>query len=108
MLHRKTIWIIILSTIIFVGCDKKIERSGVVVDNLTHEPIPGVSIEVYLKNQRRDSLQKKIFTDLNGYFHITEKRSKGLLFQLNKYGYISHVSPLSVENDTIELERSTD
>lgn len=97
-----------LSTTIFVGCDQKIERSGVVVDELTNEPIPEVSIEIYLKNQRRDSLIKKVFTDRNGYFRITEKRSKGLLFELNKIGYISHVNSLSVENDTIELERSTD
>jgi uncharacterized lipoprotein YajG len=108
MFYKSIIGIIILSTILFVGCDQKIERSGVVVDKLTNEPIPNVSIEIYLKNQRRDSLIKKVFTDRNGYFHITEKRSKGQLFELNKIGYISHVNSLSVENDTIELKRSTD
>ena len=106
---EKSITYSLALTIFFmVGCDNKIERSGIVVDELSGEPIEGVSIEVYLKNQRGDSLMKKIFTDHDGYFHIAEKRSKSLDFELNKSGYISHINSLSIESDTIRLEKNTD
>lgn len=107
MLHKSAFLIVFLSTIILVGCNQQIERSGVVIDALTNEPIPEVSIDIYLRNQRRDSLINKVYTDRNGFFHITEKRSKAMLFELSKIGYINHVSSLSVENDTIQLEKST-
>ena len=94
--------------LILVGCDNRIERSGFVIDETTKEPIEGVTIEVYLKAQKGDSLTEKIFTDSTGYFHISEKRDKDVLFEINKRGYISQIHSLSIANDTIRLERSLD
>lgn len=91
-----------------VGCENKIERSGIVVDQQSNEPLENVSIEIYLKHQSRDSLVEKVFTDHKGYFFIGEKRDRDLLFELRKSGYIDFVSSLSVANDTIRLERDTE
>ncbi len=100
--------IIIFTFFIMIGCTEKIERSGIVVDRNTNEPLEGVSIDLYLKYQRRDSLKDNVFTDEKGYFYITEKIDEDELFQLRMDGYIGHVSSLSIENDTIKLERIED
>lgn len=100
--------IIILVLFELVACTTKIERSGVVVDHGTNEPLEGVLIDIYLKHQRRDSLKEKVYTDHKGHFYIREKWSEGSLFELHKSGYISHVNTLSTENDTIKLERHKD
>ncbi|MEZ4932819.1 MAG: hypothetical protein R2788_11955 [Saprospiraceae bacterium] len=96
----------IFLVLIIAGCDHDIERSGVVVDSQTQEPIPGVSVDIYLKDQSGDSLMTKVYTDANGYFHVGEKHSEGKFFLLYKEGYIGFVSKLSVANDTISLEKS--
>ena len=88
-----------------VACTEKIERRGVVVDQSTNKPLMGISIEIYLKYQRRDSLKEKVVTDKNGRFYIKEKIDKEQLFQLRKDGYIGHVNSLSIEHNTILLER---
>ena len=98
-------WIIIFTLFAFVGCVEKIERSGTVVDRHTNEPLKGVSIEIYLKHQRRDSLIEKVVTNNKGQFYISEKIDKEKLFELHMDGYISHVSSLSLKKDTIKLER---
>jgi hypothetical protein len=90
------------------GCINRIERSGVVVDHETNEALEGVNIEIYLKDQRRDSLKQKVYTDKTGHFRVEEKRSKGLLFELHKSGYMHYTSSLSGKNDTIKLERIKD
>ena len=98
-------WIIIFTLFNMVGCTEKIERSGIVVDRNTNEPVKGVSIEIYLKHQRRDSLKEKVITDKRGQFYISERIDKEELFELRKDGYIGFVSTLSIENGTIKLER---
>jgi len=88
------------------SCKEPIERSGVVVDRDTNEPIEGVSIDIYMKYQKRDSLQQKIITDKNGHFTITEKRDINEMFQLEKVGYIGHVNSLKIKDDTIRMEKN--
>lgn len=97
--------ILAFTLLILSGCGKKIERKGVVVDELTNEPLEGVTIDIYMKSQKRDSLKEKVYTDNNGYFFMDEKRSTGQSFLIYKEGYIGHVSSLTVENDTIRLEK---
>jgi hypothetical protein len=105
LIPKNIVYLLLVSVhMLLLGCDTKIERSGYVVDDLTNKPLKDVSIEVYLKNQRKDSLTEKVFTNSEGYFQISEKRSKELLFELSKQGYISHVGTLSVLPDTIRLE----
>ena len=100
---------LIIILLIIVGCDKKIERSGYVVDEQTNEPLQNVVIrKIYYRDQTKDSLWEKILTDQNGYFYFGEKRSKRQLFVLSKSGYVNFRSFLTVENDTIKLERVTD
>ena len=89
----------------FMGCNPDIERSGYVVDKETLEPIENVSIDIYMKHQKRDSLQQKVFTNYEGYFSISEKRGENQMFQLYKEGYIGFVNSLSVKMDTIKLEK---
>jgi len=94
---------IIFLILFLTSCSNPIERSGVVIDENTKEPIEGVYIDISMKTQRRDSLKEKVFTDSNGYFHIKEKRDIGLFFTLEKSGYGYFTSTLSTPNDTIEL-----
>lgn len=107
---KKKLKILIIGKSIFMlfilaGCSNPIERSGVVIDKQTKEPIQDVSVEIYMKNQKRDSLKEKVFTDANGHFHIKEKRDEDLLFLLYKNGYIGYTSSISIPNDTIIFER---
>lgn len=104
-LKTSLLWKISFILFTLVGCNNPIERSGIVIDKQTKEPLQNVSIEIYLKTQRRDSLNEKVFTDRNGHFHIREERDEGQLFILQKSGYISHTNSLSTVNDTIKLER---
>lgn len=104
-LYQPILLSIIFIIFTFAGCTQKIERRGIVVDRDTNEPLKDVAIEIYMKHQRGDSLKEKVSTDKNGHFYIGEKRDKDLLFELSKSGYISFVSSLSDENDTIELEK---
>jgi len=98
---------ITLVLLIFVGCDEKIERSGIVVDQQTHEPLQDVLIEIMFKQKTKDSLNEKVLTDQNGYFFISERKSKKQLYELSKSGYVKLSSFLTVKNDTTELERVT-
>ncbi|MCR9289601.1 MAG: carboxypeptidase-like regulatory domain-containing protein [Bacteroidetes bacterium] len=107
-LKTSILWKMILILFTLAGCNHPIERSGIVVDRQTKEPLQGVTIDIYLKTQRRDSLKEKVFTDSNGHFYIREKRDEDLLFLLQKNGYIGHVNSLSIINDTIKLEREKD
>jgi hypothetical protein len=84
-----------------LSCQSKFERSGVVVDDITGEPVAGVTVEIYMKNQVKDSLQSKVSSRKDGTFRISEKRPKDQLFLLEKSGYISHVS--SLPDDTIRM-----
>ncbi len=88
----------------FTQCTTKIERSGFVLDAVSKEPIEGVSVEIYMKYQRKDSLAQKVLTDANGYFYIKEKRNDNQLFAVRKKGYIGYISALSVPEDTVFLE----
>jgi hypothetical protein len=90
------------------GCTKKIERSGIVIDSQTNEPLKNVEIEIYLDHLKGDSLFPKVLTDSNGYFQIMEKRSKKRSFVLQKNGYIGYVGTLSIMDDTIKLEKTGD
>lgn len=98
---------ITLVLLIFVGCDEKIERSGIIVDQQTHEPLQDVLIEIMYKQHTKDSLNEKVLTDQNGYFFISERKSKKQLYELSKSGYVNLRSFLIVKNDTTELERVT-
>lgn len=100
--------ICIFFALVIAGCDQDIERSGVIVDSQTKAPIPGVSVDIYLKDQSGDSLMTKVFTDANGYFHVGEKHNESKFFLLNKEGYIGFVGSLSIANDTILLEKGND
>ncbi len=104
----KNLLILVIASLLLSGCDEEITRSGVVIDSQTGKPVEGVSIDVYLKYQKRDSLLNKVLTDQNGKFFISEKKSEGLLFLLDKEGYTGFVSSLSKANDTIRLEPSED
>lgn len=95
---------IVLFTFFLTSCSDPIERSGVVIDATTHYPIEGASIEIYLKEQTKDSLQNKVFTDEKGCFSISEKKDSELLFSINKDGYKGFVGTLSNANDTVLLE----
>ena len=99
--------ILIIILLILVGCDEKIERSGIVVDQQTHEPLQDVLIEIMYKQHTKDSLNEKVLTDQNGYFFISERKSKKQLYELSKSGYVKLRSFLTVKNDTTELERVT-
>ena len=88
------------------GCTEVFERSGIVVEEESNAPLEGVSIELYLKEQKGDSLTSKVFTDNNGHFYISETHNKDRLFQLSKPGFIDYVGTLSANNDTIKLERT--
>jgi hypothetical protein len=96
---------IIVLQFIFISCSNPIERSGYVIDEDSMQPLEGVSVDIYMKHQRRDSLQEKVFTDSNGYFFVAEKRDDDILFLMYKYGYIGYTSSLKVANDTILFER---
>ena len=99
---------LIIILLIIVGCDKKIERSGYVVDEQTNEPLQNVIIKkIHYRDQTKDTLREKILTDQNGYFYFGERSNKQL-FVLSKSGYVNFSSFLTVENDTIKLERVTD
>lgn len=91
--------------LLIIACKQDINRSGVVVDSATQQPISGVSVEIYLKNQVKDSLQSKVITDENGRFSIAEKRPSDQMFILEKGGFISHVSTLEKQGDTIRMEK---
>ncbi|MCB9202031.1 MAG: hypothetical protein H6604_03145 [Flavobacteriales bacterium] len=78
-----------------ISCTSKIERKGIVVDSGTNKPIEKRYYRYLFKAFKNDSLQEKAITDEKGYFHITEKRSKDLLFDIEKEGYISFVSTIS-------------
>lgn len=88
------------------GCENAFERNGYVVDKATRLPLEGVSVDIYLKAQAKDSLKEKVLTDQNGYFHITEKRSKHTTFLLEKTGYTGYVSSLADKQDTVFLEKN--
>lgn len=97
---------LLLSTLfVWVGCNNAIERSGYVLDNTTRLPLEGVSVDIDMKAQRKDSLAVPVFTNEKGYFHIQEKRGKDIQFLVYKEGYIGFTSALSVPNDTIYLEK---
>lgn len=104
---KKSITSFLLLTILLliITCKQDINRSGVVVDSATQQPISGVSVEIYLKNQVKDSLQSKVITDENGRFSIAEKRPSDQMFILEKGGFISHVSTLEKQGDTIRMEK---
>lgn len=91
--------------IFLAGCHQQIERSGTVVDRETNEAISGAEIDIYLRYQTGDSLKQKVFTDKYGRFFISEKRNEGLLFDVQKEGYIGFVSSLAEAGDTIRLEK---
>lgn len=98
---------ITLSFFLF-SCSEKTNRQGIVIDKLTRIPIPNVQVDVYLGHLNGDSLKTKIFTDSSGYFFIPEKRNSNQLFFLEKENFISFVSKLSTDADTIELEKELD
>lgn len=85
------------------SCKPASERSGVVVDSKTGEPIAGVSVEIYMKHQVKDSLQRKVSTGKDGSFYIAEKRPADQQFLLEKNGYISFTSALPNAGDTIRM-----
>lgn len=107
MNYAKTHLRMAIAVLLLWGCTEPFERSGYVIDKTNKEPLPGVSVEIYMKYQIRDSLNEKVFTDGNGYFHIKEKRDKKTLFDVYKPGYIGFVSALPLINDTIYLERES-
>lgn len=95
---------ILLSLIVgttVVSCKSASERTGVIVDDTTGEPVAGVTVEIYMKDQVKDSLQSKVSSRKDGTFRVSEKRPKDQLFILEKGGYISHVS--SLPDDTIRM-----
>ncbi|MFN3315183.1 MAG: hypothetical protein ACK40K_00055 [Raineya sp.] len=95
-----------MSAFIFLAsCQNSFERKGVVLDKQTQKPIEGVSVEIYMKTQRRDSLKEKVLTDKQGYFWVKENIKADKLFVLEKEGYIGFVSSLEKPNDTIFLEK---
>lgn len=84
----------------------KTERSGVVIDQETGEPLAGVRIEYYRAfTDDKLALNPKVVTDKNGYFHIRQKINENTLFSLDLEGYYSYVSELSKQGDTIKLEK---
>lgn len=97
---RLVLALILLTT----GCTSRTERSGVVVDQRTRQPLPGVSVAVYLGHITHDTLQLQVVTDSSGYFFIPEKRSSDQLFALSLEGYIGYVSTLPTAGDTLLLE----
>jgi hypothetical protein len=97
--------VIITFTLHFISCKKSFERTGVVVDRNSNVPLENVSIEIYLKNQVKDSLKTRVITDQKGYFLVNEKRPSDQLFILEKGGYISYVSSLKKPGDTIRMEK---
>lgn len=97
---------VLLALLVTTGCGQATERKGYVFEHQTHKPLPGVSVEIYMKQTLKDSLKTKVFTDHNGYYHITEKRSKSTTFLLHKDGYIDWVSSLTEDNDTVYLEEA--
>ena len=97
--------LLVCSLLLLGSCTEPFERSGIVVDRITRQPIEGVSIDIYMKGQRRDSLKEKVFTDKNGYFITKEKRDADESFLFMKKGYIGYTSSLSAKNDTIDMIR---
>lgn len=97
--------ILIFSLFLLASCKEPIERSGVVVDGDTQQPIEGVEIDIYMKYQKRDSLKQDVITDKNGHFTISEKHDIDQMFQLRKPGYIGFVSSLKAKGDTIRMEK---
>jgi len=99
---------ITISFLALAGCNNQIERKGVVIDKVTKEPMQNVSIDIYMKSQKRDSLKDDVFTDSIGHYHIKEKREVDQLFLVYKTGYVGFTSSLSILNDTIRMERIKD
>ena len=99
------LWLVVFTLFALVSCNNPIERSGIIIDRETFKPLQNVSIDIYMKTQKRDSLKEKVFTDSNGHFFIREKRNKDQLFLVQKDGYISYTNSLSIGNDTIKLEK---
>ncbi|MGB0431283.1 MAG: hypothetical protein ACPGLV_12480 [Bacteroidia bacterium] len=108
MKRLKTIYrlnAVFLFCILLTNSQNSIERSGVVVDKETNEPIEGVEIDIYMKTQKRDSLKQEVLTDKKGRFRINEKRDEDLMFQLRKAGYIGFVNSLEIEGDSVRMEK---
>lgn len=87
------------------ACKRESIRSGVVVDSKTGQPLSDVTVEIYLKNQVKDSLGIRVATDDRGLFSTKEKRPTEQMFILEKGGYISHVGTLDKEGDTVRMEK---
>lgn len=84
----------------------KTERSGVVIDKETGEPLEGVRIENYRAFSNRElALHPGVTTGKNGYFHINQKINENTQFSLDLEGYIGYVSELPKQGDTIRLEK---
>ncbi len=84
----------------------KTERSGVVIDKETGEPLAGVQIENYRAfADDKLALNPKVVTDKNGHFHIKQKINIKTLFSLDLEGYYGYVSRLPKQGDTIKLEK---
>ena len=104
-ISRKPITLfLVLLMLSVMGCNPKIERKGVVLSQEDGKPLAGVRIDVYLKSVTDDSLATPVYTDNNGHFSITEKRSKNQDFLIEKEGYVGVVSTLSNGYDTVYLE----
>lgn len=92
-----------LTKVVFAA---KAERSGVVIDKETGEPLEGVRIENYRAFSNRElALHPEVTTDKNGHFHIKQKINENTQFSLDLEGYIGYVSELPKQGDTIRLEK---
>lgn len=105
MNYFKTHLKLAIAVLLLWGCAEPFERIGRVIEEGSGQPVQGLSVDIYMKTQVRDSLQEEVFTDSRGYFQVKEKRSSKTLFLLSKPGYIGFTSSLPLQNDTIYLEK---
>jgi hypothetical protein len=90
--------------VILVGCDAVQEKSGVILNSETRQPLEGVAISKYVQEDSTNSFTKRIYSETNGQY---EYRSVGgtksfELFFLKEGFKIKKIK--NEDSDTILLE----
>lgn len=87
---------------ILCSCDCHTEANGIVVDEITKQPLENVEVSIYLSTIHRDSLKTPIFTDKNGKYKLSHDYCSDYMIDFYKEGYSGFVTSVKT-NDSIFL-----